>query len=240
MRPYNSLPRGQDINNYPSLAIRKQSKDENKDEPVVKKSEPPPRRSPSRRAYSEDVYAEKTEPTPTQAVKEIIQKSMETEQKPPKRINPLMKLMNTDNRPEKAQKSSPRRRTQKTDTPPNEKVEDSTEDSDHRSKEAEKKHSSTEKRVSFESTVVEKTIDGASPTRNNVNKSQSTIDCGTRERKSQSEDDDDPTPVELCDIEPLSGTVFRKVTVRRRRQEMRKIPAVDSGESFNFVLPLAA
>lgn len=38
------------------------------------------------------------------------------------------------------------------------------------------------------------------------------------------------TPVELCDIEPLSGTVFRKVTVRRRRQDMRKIPAVDTGE----------
>lgn len=230
MRPYNSLPRGQDINNYPSLAIRKQSKDGNKDEELVKKSEPPAKRSPSRRAYSEDVYAEKTESTPAQAIKEIIEKSMETEQKPSKRINPLMKLMNT----EKAQKSSPRRRTQKTDTPPNEKVEDSTEDSDLKSKEAEKKHSSTEKRVSFESTVVEKTIDGASPTRNNVNKSQSTVDCGTRDRKSQSEEDDDPTPVELCDIEPLSGTVFRKVTVRRRRQEMRKLPAVDSGESFNI------
>lgn len=39
--------------------------------------------------------------------------------------------------------------------------------------------------------------------------------------------------VELCDIEPLSGTVFRKVTVRRRRQEnMRKMPAVDTGECY--------
>ncbi|KAJ8978323.1 hypothetical protein NQ317_015937 [Molorchus minor] len=42
---------------------------------------------------------------------------------------------------------------------------------------------------------------------------------------------EETAPVELCDIEPLSGTVFRKVTVRRRRQEnMRKIPAVDTGE----------
>lgn len=35
---------------------------------------------------------------------------------------------------------------------------------------------------------------------------------------------------EQCDIEPLSGTVFRKVTVRRRRQDMRKVPAIDNGE----------
>lgn len=41
---------------------------------------------------------------------------------------------------------------------------------------------------------------------------------------------EETTPVELCDIEPLSGTVFRKVTVRRRRQDMRKVPAVDTGE----------
>lgn len=43
---------------------------------------------------------------------------------------------------------------------------------------------------------------------------------------------EETTPVELCDIEPLSGTVFRKVTVRRRRQDMRKIQAVDTGESL--------
>lgn len=37
--------------------------------------------------------------------------------------------------------------------------------------------------------------------------------------------------LELCDIEPLSGTVFRKVTVRRRRQDnFKKMPAVDTGE----------
>lgn len=46
---------------------------------------------------------------------------------------------------------------------------------------------------------------------------------GTREER-------EFVPVELCDIEPLSGTVFRKVTVRRRRQDMRKMAAVDSGE----------
>ncbi|XP_066246209.1 uncharacterized protein [Euwallacea similis] len=51
--------------------------------------------------------------------------------------------------------------------------------------------------------------------------------------------------VELCDIEPLSGTVFRKMTVRRRRQHnMRKINAVDSGwrrtpdnDFFDILLP---
>lgn len=40
----------------------------------------------------------------------------------------------------------------------------------------------------------------------------------------------DEVPIELCDIEPISGTVFRKVTVRRRRQDMRKMPAVDAGK----------
>lgn len=41
---------------------------------------------------------------------------------------------------------------------------------------------------------------------------------------------DEAVPVELCDIEPFSGTVFRKVTVRRRRQDMRKIQTVDTGK----------
>lgn len=41
---------------------------------------------------------------------------------------------------------------------------------------------------------------------------------------------EDGAPVELCDIEPLSGTVFRKMTVRRRRQDLRKLPAVDTGK----------
>lgn len=41
---------------------------------------------------------------------------------------------------------------------------------------------------------------------------------------------EEAVPVELCDIEPFSGTVFRKVTVRRRRQDMRKIQTVDTGK----------
>lgn len=45
---------------------------------------------------------------------------------------------------------------------------------------------------------------------------------------------DETVPVELCDIEPISGTVFRKVTVRRRRQDMRKIQTVDTGKINNY------
>lgn len=41
---------------------------------------------------------------------------------------------------------------------------------------------------------------------------------------------EEDVPNEQCDIEPLSGTVFRKVTVRRRRHDMRKVPAIDNGE----------
>lgn len=51
-----------------------------------------------------------------------------------------------------------------------------------------------------------------------------------RQQHQQEEELEEQQAVELCDIEPISGTVFRKVTVRRRRQEMRKIPAVDTGE----------
>lgn len=40
---------------------------------------------------------------------------------------------------------------------------------------------------------------------------------------------DEASSVELCDLEPASSAVFRKVTVRRRRQDMRKIAAVDKG-----------
>lgn len=49
---------------------------------------------------------------------------------------------------------------------------------------------------------------------------EETIACSAREDES----------AEQCDIEPLSGTVFRKVTVRRRRQDLRKVPAIDNGE----------
>lgn len=83
MRPYNSLPRGQDVNNYPSLtAHQTRSKNDIKDTrsaatatTCVKTR----KHSPARRAHSEDIYAErKSEGTQTQ-IEEIIEKSMDTE-----------------------------------------------------------------------------------------------------------------------------------------------------------------
>lgn len=74
-----------------------------------------------------------------------------------------------------------------------------------------------EKRVSFENTVLERT---------EVVEKQQEDDVVRKKEEEQEE----PQAIELCDIEPISGTVFRKVTVRRRRQEMRKVPAVDTGK----------
>ena len=51
---------------------------------------------------------------------------------------------------------------------------------------------------------------------------------------------------EDCDVEALSGTIFRKVTVRRRRQEMKKVSAIDNGKFlflyfvYNYLLLLIA
>lgn len=56
LRPYNSLPRGQDINNYPSLALH-QANLRNTDSSIEAL-----RRSPARRAKSEDVYTERNVP----------------------------------------------------------------------------------------------------------------------------------------------------------------------------------
>lgn len=99
MRPYNSLPRGQDVNNYPSLAAHQAThKSENKGSATVVSSgghshkSVAARHSPARRAHSEDVYAERknegTQTTQTQqqqvqtqagVVKEILEKSMEAQ-----------------------------------------------------------------------------------------------------------------------------------------------------------------
>lgn len=72
MRPYNSLPRGQDVNNYPSLAAHQTSRKgehKGKGTPVTghKQVSTSRHHSPARRAHSEDVYAErKTESTQTE------------------------------------------------------------------------------------------------------------------------------------------------------------------------------
>lgn len=71
MRPYNSLPRGQDASGYPSLAARHQARPE-KGATEEGRKNATPRHSPARRAHSEDVYAERrSEGTQTVAVAEV-------------------------------------------------------------------------------------------------------------------------------------------------------------------------
>lgn len=83
MRPYNSLPRGQDVNNYPSLAAHQTThKTENKDKGTAvvtsHKHVTTIRHSPARRAHSEDVYPERrTESTQTEVGHQSTQDSMD-------------------------------------------------------------------------------------------------------------------------------------------------------------------
>lgn len=163
-------------------------------------------------------------------------RSSENAETPPEkrsiRTNPLMRL-NTDGNTSKTSPS--RRRTthhgSKTTTT-------STTESNHQSSSSSPKKvdefdtattamrrrppHEREKRVSFENTVLERT--------EAVEKQQQEEEVPLK--KQQEEEQEEQQPIELCDIEPISGTVFRKVTVRRRRQEMRKVAAVDTGMSF--------
>lgn len=296
MRPYNSLPRGHDVNDYPSLAVH-QAKNENKIR-YHQKPNSDTRHSPARRAHSEDVYNErKNEATQTNIVKEIIEKSMESsatdaepvQERPAVRTNPLMRL-NTEDRQDPLKssghnKTPPRRRIQNSKTEANcsekstkkREVDDTSKDFDMAIKETADKKSDrggVEKRVSFENTVLAKTAQfkaepsqtssacksGSCKTQSlnedgsNISRKLQSVDVSRSSAEENEHDDDDvdtdvtsaevhfpqeePTPVELCDIEQISGTVFRKVTVRRRRQEMRKIPAVDTGKLGCYLLEL--
>lgn len=237
MRPYNSLPRGQDINNYPALALHR-TKNEDQ-EANTKNTVASTKCPPTRRAHSEDVYIERqSDTTQTQLVKQIIQKSMEStdeerkEKRPAPRTNPLMRL-NSENRQQESAKTtrvSPRRRMQHTKTETHQdtkKTETQSFDGKARATSTERKQSA-EKRVSFESCVMDKELPkniGSKPPTAGERGTKNVKTCGSDEPE-----EEESGPVELCDIEPLSGTVFRKVTVRRRRQDMRKLPAVDTGE----------
>lgn len=116
-------------------------------------------------------------------------------------------------------------------------------------KKNDKINNTTEKRVSFDSNVENKSLNVFRTKSLNDGTKQTRLKCfgGVHSLPEQQSNNDnveeigttsaeihhgkEETTVELCDIEPLSGTVFRKVTVRRRRQEnMRKMPAVDTGE----------
>lgn len=97
MRLYNSLPRGKDINNYPTLA-NYQNKQTKPNSPERKTSSKHP--SPSRKTQSMDMYHEHPSQPQTQQTQEKVPQPSETKQEEPEidpvtkrpiRINPLIK-----------------------------------------------------------------------------------------------------------------------------------------------------
>lgn len=141
--------------------------------------------------------------------------------------------LNTDERTDNSKTSSPRRRTthgSKTTTESNQCSSKKVDNFDTARRPHEK-----EKRVSFEDAVLERT--------EAVEKQQDeeVVEVKKQQQQQQQEEElEEQQTIELCDIEPISGTVFRKVTVRRRRQEMRKVPAVDTGKFLVTVFFLTA
>ncbi|RZB39337.1 hypothetical protein BDFB_004261 [Asbolus verrucosus] len=236
LRPYNSLPRGQDINSYPSLALHK-ANSQNQETNLS----PTRKHTPCRRTHSEDVYNERSNsPIKTNTSSD----SSDNAAKRPPRVNPLMRLGENKQSSPKSAKSSPRRKGQqaKSETPENADKETKQEVEEARKdipsslgKKSDK--TNVEKRVSFDSNV---TNSEEAQSDEGAMKGHKKKLLSTRSKTEDSSEEaaapevhfarEETTPVELCDIEPLSGTVFRKVTVRRRRQDMRKIPTVDTGE----------
>lgn len=232
LRPYNSLPRGQDISNFPSL-VAHQTKTQKERSPS------PLRRVPAKRSLSEDVYSERTNENVTEATPNgtSTKSTDETKQQSrPVRENPLIKYASEHKAQNTPKKSDAKRKLQHSKTVGSEPTS--------------KLNAAVEKHVSFENNNDVK----ESPVRAKLKKRElkQTHSLNERQTRTNSMSDDngnitsgeeggqissevhfakeEAVPVELCDIEPLSGTVFRKVTVRRRRQDMRKIPAVDTGK----------
>lgn len=197
-RPYNSLPRGQDVSNYPSLAVHQTNAKNTSRSPSP--SKPPRKHSPAKRSHSEDVYNERdksSEPKPE-----------EVKRSP--RINPLIKY---------ASERKPRQDSESD-------ASNSDKENDLISAKTKRKlmHTRSENLESKRCLEVTAKVESAKTFEKRVSFSNDT------EQGEQTVQKDD-VPVELCDIEPISGTVFRKVTVRRRRQEMRKMPATDAGDA---------
>ncbi|KAK9875209.1 hypothetical protein WA026_006000 [Henosepilachna vigintioctopunctata] len=274
MRPYNSLPRGQDITNYPSLQHQHQDAIPQPQQQIAN-SPSPKRHSPARRTHSEDVYPEREDVQyprdhsnpPSDTTESSPSKSPISPPQRSPRINPLILYAQKD------KTSRPRKKTPKAES-----FGEGGTSSLKNSKGdvADEVKTTTEKRVSFDSCARDmEEMPPRSPKHINTNLNRATSltetpsrlprrvapfhaprslqeraatqvssdelsSTTTRNSTSSPEtssslgagggrDERDFVPLELCDIEPLSGTVFRKVTVRRRRQDMRKMAAVDSG-----------
>ncbi|KAF5307341.1 hypothetical protein FQR65_LT07058 [Abscondita terminalis] len=250
IRPYSSLPRGQDITKYPSLLSYKI-------ESNTKKRSSSPKHSPAHRSHSEDVYSEREEKITDETDKHFISR---IEFSTRSRINPLTKAAAEGKLNPPAVAFEMKSFT----LPPIENfIKDTEQDStDEKSSEnveiAEKKME--EKHVSFDESLKSSKSNKVSPKTKLKIKEKSILKNLSLENEKQAEeniiagcslskevDKADVTVVdaeimaevrapkeddiinEQCDIESLSGTVFRKVTVQRRRQEMRKVPAIDNG-----------
>ncbi|KAH1005526.1 hypothetical protein HUJ04_006486 [Dendroctonus ponderosae] len=228
LRPYNSLPRGQDINNYPSLAPH-QANLRNTDYNIEI------RRSPARRAKSEDVYTERNVPAAVDCASSDPTNESQSPKRPA-RVNPLMSISLRESKETRERRKSPRRKTESVlETEENE----AKAEKESTSKSPEEKEKSSDRHVSFDST---KAADLAYFRSRSLSNSKSSKDIKKmpfstgslpedgRPREANQEANPDNSCVETCDIEPLSGTVFRKMTVRRRRQQnMRKMAAMDTG-----------
>ncbi|XP_060527317.1 uncharacterized protein LOC132702588 isoform X2 [Cylas formicarius] len=264
LRPYNSLPRGQDINNYPTLALHRENLRNNN--PVRETG-----RSPNRRTQSEDVYQDRDlqtvpgehflgenrsidVPNDTAPNHDVTRKSV--------RVNPLLLL--ADNKESRERKTSPKRKTSALENVQKESETKIVDKDQMPSKRDEDKLE--ERHVSFDcgrtsSDFIARSrslSQGKRTDRTLCRSSRSLQDDGTgvatdsevviNASHVREEQERAPVgnPAELpCDIEPVSGTVFRKMTVRQRRQEnMRKMPAVDAGwrrtpetDLLDFLLP---
>lgn len=105
-RPYSSLPRSQDINNFPSLALYQTNLKNQQNLSIEKTSPPFRRRSPTRRTQSEDVYNERSDPSVNFSMSSSSSGDSQVNERPA-RVNPLMKLAETRS---KELKTSPRRK----------------------------------------------------------------------------------------------------------------------------------
>ncbi|XP_050297159.1 uncharacterized protein LOC126736703 isoform X2 [Anthonomus grandis grandis] len=235
-RPYNSLPRAQDISNYPSLVFHQE---------IIKNNEGKVLRlSPNRRAKSEDVYGERNVDAGCPTL-EITQSESPREPSPKRtpRINPLMSLSLRESKEVRERRKSPKRKVEKSE-PEAEAKEESPKPI---RKETVERTPSRERHVSFDSTKAADLAYFRSKSFTNSEAKKMPFSTRSLPEEAYGRDETEAgSSVEQCDIEPLSGTVFQKMTVRRRRQQnMRKMPAMDAGwkrrspdsDFFDFLLP---
>ncbi|XP_022919402.2 uncharacterized protein [Onthophagus taurus] len=229
MRPYSSLPRGQDISSYPSLIAHQKTENSNQDS----NQDDSKKHSPAKRSHSEDVYSDRN------VIDDVKESKIES---PPVRVNPLIKFAERRQSEKLTKKKFLKIQTDKKDDEiiSGENVEQNEINKETKNEKIPNENNIianqrelieknvNEKRVSFDDHFQRKLLENKEKTVNDKNNLNIPED-NDLDANSNKENKDEAVPVELCDIEPLSGTVFRKVTVRRRRQDMRKMQAIDNG-----------